>query len=143
MKKGILIFLSLVLINCTSDDSKPKEEDSELLGKWKLIEQLSDPGDGSGVFNSIDSNRTIEFFSNGTVTINGILCFMSSQVGDESSGTYSAVSGSDFSDGEIIPNDCDSNFVEPKVFYKIEGANLILWYLCIEPCGQKFIKLPD
>ena len=143
MKNTLIILLSILLINCTSDDSKPKEENSELLGKWKLIEQLADPGDGSGTFQSIDSDRVIEFFSNGTVTANGILCYMSSEVGTENSGTYKSVETTSFSDGEITPNSCDLNFVDPKVFYKIEGSNLILWYQCIEGCGQKFAKLTN
>ncbi|MDO5977610.1 hypothetical protein [Flavivirga spongiicola] len=140
MKNSLLILMSLFLINCTSDDSKPKEENSKLLGKWKIIEQLMDPGDGSGTFTSIDSNRIIEFFSNGTITVNGILCYASIEEGTSNSGTYSATTGNDI-DGEIIPSDCSSGGT--KVFYKIEGSNLILWYQCIEPCGQKFEKLTN
>jgi len=140
MKKVLLILFSLVLVNCTSNDDKsPYEGNPELLGKWKLIEQLSDPGDGSGIFNPIDdSNREIEFFSNGTVTVNGVLCYMSSEVGDQNSGSFSVLENNDYYDGEIKPNDCD--YPETKLYFKIEDPNLIIWYLCIEGCGQKFIK---
>lgn len=140
MKNAILILLTLLLFNCKSDDGTP-QRDTNLIGKWKLIEQLADPGDGSGTFEPIESDRIVAFFSNGTVTANGILCYMSSEVGDENSGTYESVETTSFSDGEITPDNCDSNFFNPVVYYKIEGANLILWYQCIEGCGQKFEKI--
>ena len=53
------------------------------------MEQLVDPGDGSGIFMPINSNRIFEFFSDGTVTVNGILCYISSEVGQQNSGTFS------------------------------------------------------
>ncbi len=138
MKNVLLVLLTVFLFNCSSDDSKPEEAaDSPLLGKWKIIEQLLDPGDGSGVFEAITSDRTIEFFSNGKVTANGVLCHLSTDTGAEGSGTFNEEKGS-FYDGEIIPNDC--NFSGARVFYKFQGSNLILWYQCIEECGQKFIR---
>lgn len=139
MKNAILVLISIFLFNCTSDDSKPKENETILFGKWKIIEQLMDPGDGSGVFQSITSDRTVEFFSNGTVTANGVLCYITTEVGTNSIGTFINTSDNDFSDGEITPSDC--SFDGLKVYYKIEGSNLILWYQCIEGCGQKFEKI--
>lgn len=138
MKNGILILITALLFNCTSDDANPKNENEELLGKWKLIEQLADPGDGSGTFNPIDSARIIEFFSNGTVTVNGLLCYMSSEVDSQKSGTFSEIESA-YYDGEIVPTGCD--YSETKIYYVIEDSNLILWYLCIEGCGQKFEKV--
>lgn len=142
MKKLILITISIILISCSSDEGKPSGE-TELLGKWKLIEQYLDPGDGSGDFQPINSNRTIEFFSNGTVEINGELCFMSSEVGDKETGTYMITSSNEADttyDGEIIPNTCSSR--SAKVYFDLPlNGNLILWYLCIEGCGQKFKKV--
>jgi hypothetical protein len=139
MKNIVLILMTVSLFNCTSDNSSPKVMNTALLGKWKLMAQLVDPGDGSGVFNSVTSDRVVEFFNNGTVTANGELCYMSIEVGNNHSGTFMEVSGSTFSDGEITPNDCSNP--QTKVFYKIEDENLILWYQCIEGCGQKFKKL--
>ena len=137
MKKCILILVALFLFNCTSDDSTPVNENI-LFGKWKLIEQLMDPGDGSGVFNPIISQRTVEFFSDGTITVNGLLCYMSLEVDTQNSGAFSEIE-SEYYDGEIIPIGCDNN--ETRIYYVIEDSNLILWYLCIEGCGQKFKKI--
>ena len=142
MKKYLLIVLLVILSSCSSDDSKPTDE-TGLIGKWKLIEQLADPGDGSGTFQSINSNRTIEFFKNGTVEVNGGLCFMSSEVGDIETGTFMIISDNTADttyDGEIIPNTCSSR--SARVYFDLpESVNLILWYQCLEGCGQKFTKI--
>ncbi|MBC3758798.1 hypothetical protein H7U19_10315 [Hyunsoonleella sp. SJ7] len=142
MKSILHLFLIALSMACTSDGGRPNS-DNELIGKWKLIEQLVDPGDGSGTFQSIESERMIQFFSDGTVEINGVLCFMSSEVGDAEMGTYE-ITGDNTADttyeGEIIPNTCSSR--SAKVFFNLPlDGNLILWYLCIEPCGQKFEKV--
>ncbi|WP_452222106.1 hypothetical protein [Lacinutrix salivirga] len=57
------------LISGSYDDQKNFE--TGLIGNWKLIEVLVDPEDGSGTFQSIESNKTIEFKVNGIVKING------------------------------------------------------------------------
>lgn len=141
--KNLLVVISMLFVfGCSSDEGKPNETD-RLLGKWKLIEQLLDPGDGSGTFKPINSERVIEFFSDGSVTINGELCFMASEVGDEESGTYELTSDPRADtkyDGEIIPNTCTSR--SAKVYFDLSlSGHLILWYQCIEPCGQKFQKI--
>ncbi|SFD20326.1 hypothetical protein [Algibacter pectinivorans] len=140
MKKYLCIVLLVVISSCSSDDSKSKGE-AGLVGKWKLIEQYADPGDGSGEFQPLSSKRVIEFLSDGTVTINGVLCYMSNEVGDEETGTYNLITDSDAqNDGEIIPNTCNSK--SARVYFDLPtSGNLILWYLCIEGCGQKFSKI--
>lgn len=142
MKRHLLIVLALIIFSCTSDDSKPKGE-TELIGKWKLIEQLADPGDGSGTFQTIDSKRIIEFLSDGTIEINGELCVMSSEVGDKETGAFITTSSNEADttyDGEIISNTCNSR--SARVYFDLTtSGNLILWYSCIEGCGQKFTKI--
>jgi hypothetical protein len=143
MKQSVIILLVLVLFNCSSREEKPVIENENLLGKWKMIEQLADPGDGSGTFNPIDSNRIIQFFSDGTVIINGNLCYMSTDVGAEMSGIYEVIAddtADTINNGFIFPNDCD--FAETKIYFYLPlNGNLILWYTCIEGCAQKFKKI--
>ena len=100
---------------------------------------LNDPGDGSGTFMPISSERTLEFFGDGTLIVNGELCFMTSQVGKQSSGIFSVLVNNNYYDGEILPNGCDNT--ETKVYFKTEGINLVLWFQCIEGYGQKFVKV--
>lgn len=128
------------MLSCSSDDNKPKDN-TGLIGKWKLTEQYLDPGDGSGDFQYIDSDRVITFLSDGTVEINGQLCFMASEVGDLETGDFLLITDSDTQyDGEIIPNKCSSRSV--KVYFDLPvSGNLILWYQCIEACAQKFKKI--
>lgn len=78
MKNSLILFMLLMIFSCTTKEAKPDIKNQDLIGKWKVIEQLADPGDGSGTFNPIESDRTIQFFSDGTITINGDLCYMSS-----------------------------------------------------------------
>ncbi len=132
MKKiAIILLVGLVLTACKKDTVL--QENVELVGTWKLTEQLVDPGDGSGVFKSVESEKTIEFLSNGTVISTGTLCTMSIEKGAESVGTYV------IDDGYIVPEGCAYSGL--KVFFELKNANLILGYQCIEGCSQKFVKL--
>ncbi len=143
MKKVILIVLTLFLVSCSSHDNKILIENEVLLGKWKIIETLIDPGDGSGTFQPTESDRVIEFFNNGTVIINGELCYTSSEVGAQQSGTFKFISSHETDtnhDGEIKPNNCENSVA--KIYFDINSNNqLILWYPCIEGCGEKFEKI--
>ncbi|MCL6294566.1 hypothetical protein [Jejuia spongiicola] len=142
MKNSILFLFALILISCTSDDNKVLIENEALLGKWKVIEVLVDPGDGSGTFQPATYNRTVEFFSNAIVTASGTLCFLGSE-SNPSTGTFKLISTNETDinhDGEIKPNDC--GFSEARVYFDITSNNeLILWYPCIEGCGEKFEKI--
>ena len=138
MYRYLIVLLFLLDFNsCTTSDDNIVGK--KIVSKWKLIEQLSDPGDGSGVFEPVESSRTINFYDDGTIRSNGELCFMSYEVGNVHLGTFSDTEDNIDFDGEIIPDGCE--FEETKIYYQFERSNLILWYLCIEGCGQKFIKV--
>lgn len=143
MKYHIIIGLVLTLLNCSSDDIKTHTENENLIGKWKLIEQLADPDDGSRTFDPVESNRTIEFFSNGVVVVNGSLCYMSVEVDKKNSGIFEVMSddaADTTNDGFLTPSNCE--FSEVKIYFDLPlSGHLILWYPCIEPCGQKFVKI--
>ncbi|MDN5200598.1 hypothetical protein QQ008_04475 [Fulvivirgaceae bacterium BMA10] len=125
----------VTLVSC-SEDEEPNISD-EIVGKWQLIEQLLDPGDGSGVFKEVDSDKTITFLSNGTYTSNGSFCFLDAQNEQESSGSY------DPDKMTIAPGNCpiDGGPSKYEISYKIEESHLIISYPCIEPCAQKFKKI--
>jgi len=127
----------LTFSSCTISDDKSLGKN--VVSKWKLIEQLADPGDGSGVFMPVVSNRTIEFYDDGTVKTNGELCYMSSEVGSVHFGAYSDTEDNEYFNGEIIPDGCE--YEETKIYFQFDDSNLILWYLCIEGCGQKYSKI--
>ncbi|UJH66813.1 hypothetical protein [Allomuricauda sp. SCSIO 65647] len=141
MGKSVLVLvLFLLLLGCDEDDSLNRPTD--LIGTWLLIEQYADPGDGSGDFNPVNSDKIIIFSAEGTYMANGSLCFMGTDSDSDVSGTYE-INDSDLSDYSsenfLVPEDC--NFDDLKVYIHLEENRLILSYLCIEGCAQKYRKI--
>ena len=118
------------MLSCTNKDENP--ENPELIGKWRLIEILADPGDGSGKFQKVNSRKIIEFHSDEKITSNGSIYYMSVEVDSPSAGTYS------LSDSTIISPDC-SNYLR-NIRFKIEKSFLIISYPCDEACLEKYKK---
>jgi len=77
-------------MSCNSDDDgNDSDLNTELVGRWKLIEIYSDPGDGSGGFESVDSEKTIEFKADETLIANGELCDLNLDANTSVNGTFS------------------------------------------------------
>lgn len=131
MKKFILIF-TIVGIITACDKNDQNTTFPTLVGSWKLTEILADPGNGSGTFQPVTSNKTLEFDNNGNVTSNGFICDMSTGTNLNSSGTYSLTNRT------INSNSCPNNTIQ----FELNNGSLILTYPCIEPCKAKFIRLP-
>lgn len=131
MKKQVFLFLVLgFLYSCDKDDDK--STDKGLIGNWKLIEVLADPGDGSGTFTVVESNKIITFQQNGIITSNGTLCNMSLDANNPTSGTYS------LTDMTFKSPDC--NNPDYKYQFKQNGNILIITYPCFEACQAKYQK---
>lgn len=131
MKKSILIILIIgIILSCNKSDESSNL--SVLEGRWKLIEILADPGNGSGVFQSVTSNKNLVFDNNGNVTSNGFICDMSIGTNSSSTGTYSLASGT------INSSSCSNLNIQ----FEINNSTLILTYPCIEPCKSKYIRIP-
>ncbi len=134
--KNLLFFLAIISLSssCTKKELvdtgaviMEKPVDLGVVGKYKMIEYLLDPGDGSGTFQPITSNVIVELHSNGTVTSNGDLCTgMPSNT--PTNGTYS------LTDWIITTANCTD------LTFEIFGPNLIVDYPCIEPCRGKLLK---
>lgn len=131
MKKTTLLLLfSFLFLTSCGGSKKDKTGKESITGKWKLVETLADPGDGSGTFQPVESEKTIEFRDDGTfVVYNGYLCPPAEQSGP-STGTYS------LSELTISPKNCDTTIT----FERSDGM-LILRFPCIEPCGEKYAKI--
>ena len=131
MKNFFLLILIIGFVtSCNKNDEISNLSDLE--GRWKLSEVLADPGNGSGAFQSVTSNKTLEFDNNGNVTSNGFICDMSTGTNLNSSGTYSLTNRT------INSNSCPNNTIQ----FELNNGSLILTYPCIEPCKAKFIRLP-
>lgn len=129
----ILAVLFLIIFTACSDDTTHEqlpEENAAVLGSWKLIEQLADPGDGSGTFQPITSDKVLVFNANGVVeSKNGSLCApYSDEMRD--SGTFSSTDS-------LIYTMC-SNPNIAQISFKIEGGILRLDYASNEGFSQKY-----
>jgi hypothetical protein len=131
MKRILNVLLILMILNFSCEDDAHIEP--ELIGTWELVEEWADPGNGSGTFRPIESDKQITFTRKGKVISNGTLCEMSSTTEDKSRGKYELESST------IILDDCNT-----KISLSKEDQYLILGYLyCIEPCAQKYRKLTE
>jgi hypothetical protein len=90
---------------------------------------LFDPGDGSGTFQSVNSNKTLIFDTTGNVTSNGLICDMSIGTSANSIGTYSEANST------INSTNCTNLTLN----YELNADTLIIIYPYIEPCKAKYI----
>lgn len=137
MKKLLLLLMTATLFtSCNNDDDAPTQEVS-LIGNWRLIELLADPGDGSGTFQPITSDKTLTFNSNGEITSNQSLCNLLNNDPTSNSGTYSTITGN------INVPSCFNNSPLSIGFEISNEGNLIIAYPCIEGCMEKYIKVQE
>jgi len=133
MKRLSLFSLILLLgvFSCSNDETTV--EDTTIFGKWRLVAQLVDPGDGSGTFETVSSNLQLEFLGSGVLEIsNGTLCTLALDTEGNSTARYS------LEDGTITVN-CD---IPISISFELRSGSLFLAYSCIEGCGQQFKKIP-
>lgn len=127
MKKSIVLLpLLALLFSCHKNDDELAP--ASLAGIWKLTEVLVDPGDGSGTFQPVNSNKNIVFISNNRVTSNGVLCDMSIESDSNTTATYSEANSTINCQNFGIKYELNTNF-------------LILFFPCIEGCQAKYVKV--
>ena len=135
MKKNLLLFLLILiilLVSCKGSDDEIYTS-NDILGAWQLRAVLADPGDGSGEYEPVRSNKTIEFFEDGTFVSNVSFCGGSLESGEGFSGTYDTETCSIVPQGGAFPGS--------GIRYSFDGNNLIIQLPCIEPCGEKYEKI--
>ena len=122
-------FAILVILSLFTSCKKNKRD--SLTGTWELKEVLMDPGNGSGVFTAVSSDKNLVFHTNGNVNSNGIICDMSIESNTSTSGTYSEI------DSSIISATCQNLIIK----YELSGDTLILIYPCFEACKAKYNRV--
>jgi len=133
--KSLFFFLPLFCLALVSCAEKSSTADT-LVGDWQLVEVLMDPGDGSGVFTPVDSEKTISIQANGAYTASGIICELSTTTTATTSGNFR------FETQLVEPSDCRT--MQPAatlIPYEFNGKELILQYVCIEPCLHKYRRI--
>ncbi len=142
MKNCLFLAFTILFLSCNSDESakiadfKPVIDNNQnpLIGKWKLIERLADPGDGSGIFNPVQSDKTIDFRSDLTFQSSKTLCVMIPSSHDIGTGKYS------IEESKLFPANC-TNTTELQL--TLADDILIIYYFCIEPCAEKYERISE
>ncbi|NJC27408.1 hypothetical protein [Neolewinella antarctica] len=140
------LFICLLAFTACEDDEDPlvfldpdPTTPMTLTGQWQLIEVLADPGDGSGTFQPVTSSRTIEFLTDSTYQSNSIICEFTTETN-----SLTVLTDGKFNLDELLlsPEDCRNvPPLQAPLGMSFADGDLILEYLCIEPCLQKFRKL--
>jgi hypothetical protein len=133
MKKQSISILSIlfILFSCSDDSPEPT---TDLIGKWKLVEVLNDPGDGSGVFGKVNSEKHLIFGYNEMVTSNGDMFSNSTEIGVSTTAIYS------LDDSTIMKSATSTPF--EKLYFQLEKGQLTMGnFGCIEACSAKFTKV--
>jgi hypothetical protein len=139
-----IAFIFLV-ISCKKDESK--SDVNELLGKWKLVQIYADPGDGSGTWRTIESNKTREFKANGEMIVtNGAICLgfgskdkeiatyeLQPYIGDHLDDPTTENKKTDRYN--LMIKDCGSAIIT------FENGHLKILFFCIEGCGELYEKI--
>lgn len=116
------------VISCSKDKSVDNPGlDPALNGKWKLIETLADPGNGSGKWRPVDNNAPIET----------ILFKKDGKLEWSSYKEFRVYTKSDSVTLSFVKIDASVR----NYFYKVKTDTLILSPPCIEGCGYKYTKI--
>lgn len=127
MKK---LLFALVLLNWLALESCTKTANIEK--EYILVEVLSDPGDGSGVFQAVTSDKKLIIYDDDTFKIeNGKFCSFEEGAGLTGSGTIN------YSEGLMTGDECKDR----RHLITQEGEYFTISYPCIEPCAQKYKEI--
>ncbi|MDB5024733.1 MAG: hypothetical protein JWP78_2488 [Mucilaginibacter sp.] len=100
---------------------------STLTGKWKLVESLMDPGNGSGKWMPVQTGTEVQFYANGTLSGTEFPSYVSYNIKDSVTLAF------------VQANKTIQNYR-----YKISHDTLSLSpagpMRCIEACGVRFKK---
>ena len=67
MKKiGYMLLTTGIVRSCPKTNGK-------LVGRWKPVEILADPGEGSSEFHQVSSKKVLDFYAGGTMKSNGYI----------------------------------------------------------------------
>jgi hypothetical protein len=113
------IFFIILFASC-----EKTEEGSSLVGKWKLVATLNDPGNGSGEWLPATQYATIKLSKDGSVKTRNLSEFKKYEVIDSVTIKFTS------------PNDSTINYK-----YSLKGGGLELKPPCIEPCGLRFLRI--
>lgn len=129
----LIALLFIFLVSCDDDD----EANSSISGTYQLTAIFSDPGDGSGQFNAVESSKRIIIYSDSSFQSNFSFC---NGVTIEADGSGE---GTVTSNLLIFNEDCNNTLPSNELNIDLSNAELIISYLCIEGCSEKYTKIDE
>lgn len=144
MKKIFALIVLVLFFTGCQDDPNPcagygVECAATVESHWELVEVYSDPGNGGGSFNAVDSDRTITIFENGDFISKGSLCTF--DINNTEIQTGEIEYGN--SDTKFVFTDCTSNGnnqISERIF-TIDGDEMIVDFVCFEGCSHKYKRV--
>lgn len=132
----LIAFLVLSLISCRKDDV-PTAQNNGLIGKWRLYERYSDPGDGSGKWYNVKAKNAevIEFRTDSTLRVIA-LAPASGWFGSQTPQRFT-VRGQEFYLYDTQPQ------IEPLsgIGFEVTPERLTLHFPCDEGCGGRYVAV--
>ncbi|MES2829461.1 MAG: hypothetical protein V4687_14970 [Bacteroidota bacterium] len=123
--KRLLLLLSIGISVCyISCDKNEEEGPGEIYGRWKLLETLSDPGDGSGKYVKTKKDLYATFDRSGTLEGDALPGATSFKILDSVS-------------IQISSKEPDRSLTYR---YKVSAKSLWVYPPCFEGCGMHFIR---
>jgi len=135
MKRKILYLITLILFSISGCKKKDSTAEpifpNSIIGKWKLVSTYTDPGNGKGKFEPYNGPELfpIEFNPDSTYKNKNINCIDNFST---RSNQYIKLGGN-----------CKNTWDNRLYYYKLSPKydSLTLYYICIEGCGEKFVRV--
>ena len=127
MKKIVLLLLAVVgviYVSCKKSDNN-NDGPGEVYGKWKLIETMQDPGDGSGRYKKVSGQaKYLTLDKSGKFEGDAIPELLSYKILDS-----------------VKMEVTNKNYNKTLIYgYKVSAKSLQLNPPCIEGCGYRFVR---
>ncbi|GAA5030274.1 hypothetical protein GCM10011506_19290 [Marivirga lumbricoides] len=128
-----LLLLFSIWCACSEDDGVSKTS----LGTYQLTAIYSDPGDGSGDFAPVESNKRITLYQDSTFAANFSLCNgLSIEDTGSTEGTFSSAELS-------FKADCNNSLPSNELRIDLFESELIIYYSCYEGCSEKYSRINE
>lgn len=141
MKKRFILLLVSTLLSCASalEETPPVNltGNAGLVGTWKLVEYLADPGNGRGTYQPVNGRFTeiVEFRADGRFIGTTDLGLSQAQRFEY----YKVIDGQRI---ELIYKTNTANRPTQIWWYSdLTASTLTLSYGCIEPCRGKYVRV--
>ncbi|MCF6131040.1 hypothetical protein [Flavobacterium wongokense] len=138
MKKLFALLLLSAFVTSCSEDGNAKSESADILGQWKVIEILVDPGDGSGTFEPYTEDWKMTFSDDGHIYSYYSLCDPTIHASGDTFFGFPYIASAN----RVVTEDCfnEGNW---QLTYELVGENLILHYPFTEEVSYKFVRVAN